>query len=201
MKGWLGARAGLNIVEKRKLRATDSVEYETGSGRCLNMLSEQKGKGKSFRAYSGNSNLRRTFQHAEAGWSGLFQGPRERADPPPPMLRQYRAGVVVNKRKRKAEAPAKARASGERSTGRSSGRHPGWAGWRGSIVRQGTPSRWQAPSNELDSSNLDGSMEPAASCPASGSGTGSGSSLLTWANEEALNEFDQTYPVSTETIR
>lgn len=50
------------------------------------------------------------------------------AELPPTVLRQLKRDIVAEKRRTRAEAPAKARGSGERPSGQPSGCQPGSAG-------------------------------------------------------------------------
>ena len=102
-------------------------------------------------------------------------------------------GRVLVVEKRKAEAPAEAGRSGERSSWSVLWAPSRLSRGRSSILPQDTPSRREAPSSKLDASNSGSSMEPAARRPASGSIARSGSSLLAQANGEALSQFDQTF--------
>jgi hypothetical protein len=96
--------------------------------------------------------------------------------------------------KRRAEFPAEAGESGERSCWSVLWAPSRLSRGRGSILPQDTPSRREAPSSELDASNSGSSMHPAARRPASGSIARSGSPpLLVQANGKALNQFDQTF--------
>lgn len=111
-------------------------------------------------------------------------------------------GRVLIVEKRKAEAPAEAGGSGERSRWSVLWAPSRLSRRRDSILPQDTPSRRQALSNELDASNSGSSMDPAARRPSSGSIARSGPSrLLVQAKGEALNSlrsnisgFSHIYP-------
>jgi len=85
------------------------------------MLIEQKGKGRSFRAYNGNSHL----LHAEAGWSGLFLSRAWTCCP-----RYFTAAQEVSSSWRRGKLKPQLRLEGRANdpVGRSFGRHRDWAG-------------------------------------------------------------------------
>jgi hypothetical protein len=58
----------------------------------------------------------------------------------PAVLRHLKRDIVAEQKRRKAEAAAKAKGSGERPTGQPSGRQPGSAGGETSIFQKAPPS-------------------------------------------------------------
>jgi hypothetical protein len=96
-------------------------------------------------------------------------------------LRQLERDILAEKKRRVAEAAAKAEGSGERPTGQPSGRQPGSAGGGGETSVSQKASRATAgrrKANELDSSESGGPIEPATRLPAPGPLSGVGSAPL-----------------------
>jgi hypothetical protein len=92
------------------------------------------------------------------------------------VLRQLKRDIVAEKKRREAEAAAKAKGSGERPTGQPSGRQPGSAGGETSVPQKAPrATAGKRKANELDSSDLGGSMEPATRRPAPRPLSGAGS--------------------------
>jgi hypothetical protein len=60
------------------------------------------------------------------------------------VLRQMKRDILAQKKRREAEAAAKAKESGERPTGQPSGRLPGSAGGRLGLPEGPLSHRWQA---------------------------------------------------------
>lgn len=184
----MGATAGLNIVGRRKLRACDSTECETWSGRRLNMLSEKRKKDEK-EIFSEHLTAGQTsgvlfslpkqddLSVLTAGVNGLspvFYNSPERMKS---LLRQE--GRVSNPLVGPADAIL---------TERMARLHPPI----GHLKSQASTIP------ELDACNSGGSMVPAARPPASGSLTGFRSSpLLVRGNGETVSQFNQIFLGST----
>jgi hypothetical protein len=89
------------------------------------------------------------------------------ADLFPTFLRQLKRDIIAEKkRRRRAEASAKAQGSGKQPTGQSSERQPGSAGGEATLSQKAPgATEGKHKAIELDSSNSGGSMEPAARRP------------------------------------
>jgi hypothetical protein len=85
----------------------------------------------------------------------------------PAVLRHLKRDIVAEKKRRKAEAAANAKRSGERPTGQTSGRKPVSAGGGETSVSQKAPraTAGKRKANELDSSDSGGSVETATKRP------------------------------------
>jgi hypothetical protein len=106
----------------------------------------------------------------------------------PTFLRQLKWDVIAEKKRRRgAEASAKAQGSGRQPTGQSSERQPGSDGGEATLS-QNAPgaTAGKRKANELDSSNSGGSMEPAARRPAPGPQSGAGSAPLSAQAKETF---------------
>jgi hypothetical protein len=101
-------------------------------------------------------------------------------DMSPAFLRQLKRDVIAEKKRRRgADASAKAQGSGKQTTGQSSERQPGSAGGEATLSQKAPgATAGKRKANELDSSNSGGSMEPAARRPAPGPQSGAGSAPL-----------------------
>jgi hypothetical protein len=122
----------------------------------------------------------------------------------PAFLQQLKRDIVAEKKRREAEAAAKAKGSDERPTGQPSGRQPGSAGGGGRLRSPRRPSRATAgkrKANELDSSDSGGSMEPATRRLAPGPLSGAGSAPLPAQAKESSAQGPVVLPGRTSRVR